>query len=83
MKLEISIEELRDLTTPAAPSANTNTHILGANGLRYTPDEIAHLIGDIQRNNKISAIKLYWIMTGAGLMEAKSAVERYWNPSPY
>lgn len=75
MKLEISIEELRDLMTPSAKEPTVGTPAT------YSSDEIARMICEVGCVNKIAAIKLHRAMTGSYLKDAKDAIERYW-PAP-
>ncbi|MGW1887057.1 ribosomal protein L7/L12 [Streptomyces sp. NPDC001970] len=45
-------------------------------GIRDTGPELARVAGLVREGRKIEAIKVYRQLTGAGLKEAKEAVER-------
>ena len=46
-------------------------------------EAVDDLLKQITLGEKIPAIKAYRVLTGAGLKEAKDAVEKYWNPATH
>ena len=72
---EWEIEQLDRLTDINVPEPKP--------GMANVEDVDRLLMLMLQGTQKIEAIKLYRMMTGQGLKEAKDAVERYWRSTAY
>ncbi len=76
MKIDVTPEELIDLARKLAPPtglAQSGTCQPGS----IDPCELARGLAEVAKGNKIWAIKIYRAVTGAGLKDAKDAVERF------
>src|SRR5882672_8233825 len=62
------LDDIVDMPIPDAPKSSCA--------------DVDSLLSELSLGAKIPAIKAYRVLTGAGLLESKNAVEKYWGNSP-